>query len=125
MPRIKTDEIYNFLKFVGPMAVNELTLLSKRTRSSVRESLRRLKREQSIYIKEFRQAQGTRGRQAPIYAVGNKVDALEVRTSPKIIGTAFRKRNHARLLIKEAMRRGKPKSMWAGLIQPKKLLAKD
>lgn len=120
--RGQTERLYHMLDTIGPMTAAELERLMNRSRPSVNESLRLLRRStpKRIHIHRYdRQPDGTRGRCVPVYAVGDLPDAPEPGgLSSKQRNEKYRQRHRARLNARNRARRGSVgPNIWMGLVR--------
>lgn len=113
--RTQTDTVLQLLNDVGPMTTHELALLMSRTVHGVRDSLRRLRKDKLVYIERYQYC-GGKGRKQPIYAVGNKQDAVEIGDSVVVRNARYRQRHRQSIIARDAVRHGREVNMWRGLI---------
>jgi len=111
----QTDGVLRLLTDIGPMTTQELVLLMDRTAHGVRDSIRRLRKDKAIYIERY-QPCGGRGRQQPVYAIGDKPDAVEVGDSVVVRNVRYRQRHRQAILARDAVRHGREVNIWRGLL---------
>ena len=113
--RTQTDTVLSMLTEVGPMTTQELSLLMARTPHGVRDSIRRLRRDKLVHIERYQYC-GGKGRQQPVYAIGDKPDAVEIADSVLERNARYRQRHRQEIIARDAVRHGREVNMWRGLL---------
>lgn len=113
--RAQTDEVLRLLTDVGPMTTQEIARLTGRTGHGVRDSLRRLKADKSIHIERYTPS-GWKGRRSPIYAIGDKPDAIEGCDTAKVRNARYRERMRQVIIARDAVRHSRSVNVWRGLM---------
>lgn len=117
--RGKTEELFEYLRDLGPMSARELTQVTGRTRRAIWDSLTLLRDAKRIYICRYEhQEDGVAGRCSPIYKIGNLPDCkMPQRKSTLERDRKYRLRNKAVLQARQRARRsGEPANVWSGLL---------
>ena len=113
-----SDQIKLALDDIGPMSSLELRALLSMNQTMVQKYVRRLREAGEIHItRKDRQPDGTGGRFAPIYAIGEGHDAL----GPKVRNAAernvrYRKRHAAIISARRYPHVRAAAGVWAGLL---------
>jgi len=113
--RTLTNAVLQLLTDVGPMTTQELVRLMDRSAHGVRDSIRRLRKDKLVYIERY-QYNGGKGRQQPVYAIGNKQDAVEIGDSVVVRNARYRQRHRPAIIARDAVRHGREVNIWRGLL---------
>ena len=113
------EAVYFALDDIGPMTTYELIRLLGRKRNSVVYTLSTLRKARRIHVCRWeRQPEGTQGRMAPVYAIGNEPDVKQPnRRGPKEVSTRYRKRHATEISVRRyGDRSTKVNNIWSGLL---------
>lgn len=89
-----------------PRTARELEILLGKTQTTISRALKRLRKapkKSGVYILTYRRREGSPGREAPVYAYGDKPDAVRPDFSDRV--TTACRRYHAKMRVVRQIRR--------------------
>jgi predicted ArsR family transcriptional regulator len=112
--------IISALETVGPMSRWELTEYTGRSATGVVEPLQVLRGRNIVHIAKYRRQNGVQGRSIPLYALGNKPDAIEPprETRAKVMAR-YNKKHSATIALRKRLQKAAAEGVvatpWMGL----------
>jgi len=106
-PPVVRDRVFALLKKANePMTVEKIAEEAEISPRSAKSAIAYAKGLEMVYVADwFRPPAGQHGKPAAMYAIGNEPDAELIPLTQADYSRRYRKRHHARLLLKEAIRR--------------------